>query len=309
MSEPLVSVILPTYNRAALLAEALASVVAQTFEDWECIVADDGSTDGTPDVLARTADSRLRHLTMTHSGNPAVPRNAALGVARGRLLAFLDDDDLWTPEKLATQIPLLAGGRFRWSYTGFVKVDGQGRESWRSTPDRLPGGHILGALLETRAAIALPTVIAERALLAEVGGFDEALRTREDYALWLSLAERAPVAVTPERLTIVRDHAGRVFRPEANRMSLVLYQRWLDRVSDRGLRRICRRRLAETHLVEARRHGAAREWRAAALAVLHAVRSSPATGLRRVLRAAGRRARAPSAHGSTTPNPSAPPTS
>jgi glycosyltransferase involved in cell wall biosynthesis len=289
MTVPLISVVLPTYNRAALLAEAVASVLAQSFENWECIVVDDGSTDETPELLARISDRRLRRLTIPHSGNPAVPRNAALAVARGRLLAFLDDDDLWYPEKLAVQLPLLAGGRCRWSYTGFIRRDRDGRESWRAPPDRLPDGAILGALLETRAAVALPTVMAERALVTEAGGFDAALRTREDYALWLTLAERAPVAVAPEPLTIVRDHAGRVFRPEANRMSLVLYGRWLERVSDPGLRRICRRRLAETHLTEARRQVAAGRWPASLPSVLRAARQAPTLTLGRGARALGRR--------------------
>jgi len=292
MSAPLVSVILPTCNRAALLAEALASVAAQTVPDWECIVADDGSTDGTAGVLAGTADQRVRCLALAHSGNPAVPRNAALAVARGRWLAFLDDDDLWMPEKLARQLRLLEASGRRWSYTGFRKVDGQGRESWRSTPDRLPDGHILDALLETRAAIALPTVMAARDLVEQVGGFDVSLRTREDYGLWLMLAERAPVAVTAERLTIVRDHPGRVFRPEANRMSLILYARWLDRVTEPGLRRVCRRRMAETYLTEARRDWAGGRRLGSLRALVQAARFDPggtiAAAARGVVRRAGR---------------------
>jgi len=287
--KPLVSVILPTYNRAALLIEALASVRAQTFDDWECIVVDDGSTDATPGMLTSLADPRFRSITIAHSGNPAVPRNAALAVARGRLLAFLDDDDLWKPEKLAVQVPLLEDGAFRWSYTGFTALDAHGHEVWRSSVDRLPSGSILASVLETRAAIALPTVMAERALVTEAGGFDAAMRTREDYALWLSLAERAPVVTTPDLLTVVRDHPGRVFRPEGNRMSLVVYRTWLDRVGDPALRRICRRRLAVTYLTEVSRAVARREWWTALGAAFQATRSDPPFALRRLVGAFGRR--------------------
>lgn len=276
-SSPLVSVVLPTYNRAPLLGEALASVRAQTFDDWECIVVDDGSTDATPDVLRREQDPRVRPIRIAHSASPAVARNAGLAVARGRLVAFLDDDDLWIPEKLAIQIPLLQDSGCRWSYTGFTARDPHGREVWRSTPERLPGGFILPAVLETRAAIALPTVVAERSLLAEAGGFDPTMKAREDYALWLILSEREPAVTAPQHLTIVRDHPGRLFRPEGNRKSVEIY----------------RRRLAATYLTEASRGLARREWRRTLAATLQAIRWHPPTGVRRALAALGRRMRGP----------------
>jgi glycosyltransferase involved in cell wall biosynthesis len=290
MAEPLVSIIVPTYNRAALLAEALASVRAQTFADWECIVVDDGSTDETPTLLAGIEEPRLRVIHMGHSGNPGRVRNGGLAVARGDYVAFLDDDDLWKPEKLAVQMPLLAGGRCRWSYTGFVRVDAGGRPFWQTTPDRIRSGEILAPLLELQAAVALPTVIAQRALVDDAGRFDEAMNTREDYALWLDLAARAEVVATPEQLTIVRDHPGRVFRPEGYRVSVALYRRWHRRVTDRALRRTCRRRIADSYLADARYRLTVGRRRDALAAILSAIRWDARHGVPRVVRALVRRA-------------------
>jgi glycosyltransferase involved in cell wall biosynthesis len=292
MSEPLVSIILPTFNRASLLAEALASVCAQTVTDWECIVVDDGSTDETPDMMAHPPDRRVRYLPRAHSGHPGVVRNAGLAMARGRWIAFLDDDDLWRPDKLAAQIPLLHGGRARWSYTGFVSEGPDGKRFWQTPPERIRSGAILESLLELQAAIALPTVVAARALIAEVGGFDEAFRIRGDYALWLRLAEKAEVIATPELLTTVRDHPGRMFRPEGYLFSVALYRMWHDRVGDPRLRRVCRRRLVETHVGEARRLLAGKQRRSALVTMLRAVHTDPREALRRIAGALGRRVRA-----------------
>ncbi len=102
-----VSVIIPTYNRAALVAEAVASVLAQTWRDFEVLVVDDGSTDGTIEALAPYA-SRLRLLRRESRGGVSAARNTGIKAARGEWLAFLDSDDLWLPEKLSRQMAYLA---------------------------------------------------------------------------------------------------------------------------------------------------------------------------------------------------------
>lgn len=271
VSEPLISVIVPTYNRAVLLREAIDSVRRQTYRHWELIVVDDGSTDDTPALLDGLDEPRLRVLRSEHTGHPGRVRNAGLAMARGEYVAFLDDDDLWQPGKLAVQVPLLASGRFRWSYTGFVRIDASGRQFWQTTPDRIRNGGILAPLLEVRAAVALPTVVAERTLIDEAGRFDEAMRIHGDHALWLDLAARAEVVATPEHLTIVRDHPGRIFRPEGYRFNVALYQKWHARLTDRALRRFCRRRIADSYLLDARYRVAVGHWRLACAAMLRAM--------------------------------------
>lgn len=290
MAEPLVSIIVPTYNRAALLADALASVRAQTLGEWECIVVDDGSTDDTPALLAGLNEPRFSVLRSDHSGHPGRVRNRGIAVARGEYVAFLDDDDLWQPGKLAAQVSLLRSGSFRWSYTGFVRMDVSGRRLWQTTPDRIRSGFILVPLLRIHAAVALPTVVAERGLINEAGMFDESMRIHEDHALWLDLAARAEVVATPEHLTIVREHPGRIFRPEAYEFMATLYRKWHGRVSDRALRRVCRRRIADSYLLDARYRVGTGHWRLAASAVRRALAWDPLYGGRRLLRALVRRA-------------------
>jgi len=107
-AQPGLSVIIPTYNRAALVPEAMASVLAQTWRDFEVLVVDDASTDGTAEALAAFG-SRIRLLRNTSRLGVAAARNLGISGARGQWLAFLDSDDLWRPEKLARQMVYLAG--------------------------------------------------------------------------------------------------------------------------------------------------------------------------------------------------------
>lgn len=283
------SVVVPTFNRSALLREAVASVRRQTWSWWGLLVVDDGSTDDTLAMLAGLGEPRLRSIHLDHYGSPARVRNAALAVARGDYVAFLDDDDLWEPAKLATQVPLLADGRYRWSYTGFSRV-GAGAPPWRCPPDRLRSGCILLPLLAMEAAVALPTVVAERALLAEAGGFDETMESREDYALWLELARRAPVVAVTEPLTTVRDHPGRVRNPRSSHLlTAAVYRRLRRSLRDAAARRLCRRRLAEVYVAEAGRLLAGGRWWRTPAPLLAALAWHPRAAWRRVTAALRRR--------------------
>jgi glycosyltransferase involved in cell wall biosynthesis len=112
---PTISVVIPTYDRRALLMEAVESVRAQTFAGWELLVADDGSTDGSADAVEALHDPRIRVLRLPHAGQAAAARNAGVRAARGEWVAFLDSDDVWAPHKLAVQLDLTraAGARPR----------------------------------------------------------------------------------------------------------------------------------------------------------------------------------------------------
>ena len=210
MTAPAVSVILPTFNRLAYLREAVGSVLTQTFTDWELIVADDGSQPETAAYLAVLGDApRTRVLRLAHSGNPAMVRNAALREARGTYVAFLDSDDRWLPRKLEVQLAVQRSrASCRWSYTteDLIEADGTLRA-------RAPGvmtlheGAIFEPLLTLDAALSTPCVLAERALIEAVGGFDEGQRFFEDYDLWLRLSLRSDVAAIAEPLAQVRNHA------------------------------------------------------------------------------------------------------
>jgi glycosyltransferase involved in cell wall biosynthesis len=205
---PAVSVILPCFDRADYLRATVASVFAQTFQDWELIVADDGSGEATRSFLRELeADPRIRVVWGEHSGNPARARNASLGVARGRYLAFLDSDDIWEPPKLERQLERLRlRPSCRWCYSAFIRIDGQGRllaaeatRRWKPLE-----GAIFEYILRGDASLRTPSVLASRELVAEVGGFDETLQDAEDLDLWLRLALAADVAVVNEPLVRVR---------------------------------------------------------------------------------------------------------
>ena len=255
MSDPTISVIVPAYNRLGHLQSAVASVLAQTCADFELLIADDGSAEPTRAWLAQLADARVRVLTLPHTANPAIARNAAIRVARGHYVAFLDSDDVWTSDKLARQSALMAERGCGWSYTQCGRIDADGRAaSWSGVlPWRAFEGDIVEPLLTMHALIALPTVMAERALIESVGGFDEQQRFAEDYDLWLRLALRAKVCAFADRLTMVRVHTDNFSQDRlgAHLGWLQLYGKMIELVPGAHLRRVCRRRRAAAGLTVA----------------------------------------------------------
>src|ERR1700732_782927 len=133
---PAVSIIVPTFNRLKYLRATMASVFEQTFQDWELLIADDGSDADTRAYLQRLdAPPRVRVIWLAHSGRPSVVRNAALRAAQGEFVAFLDSDDVWLPKKLETQIASLRSRTARrWRHTKFILVDESGNPTaWQRT--------------------------------------------------------------------------------------------------------------------------------------------------------------------------------
>lgn len=208
---PRVSVIIPTYNRAALVKEAVASVLAQTYRDFELLVVDDGSTDGTPEALAAFGEE-IRVLPRPGRGGVSAARNAGMAAAQGEWLAFLDSDDLWLPEKLARQMAFMeAHPQLLLSQTEEIWV----RRRVRVNPPRThrkEGGRIFLRSLE-RCLVSPSAVVLHRRLFDDHGGFDEDLPAAEDYDLWLRLGWRYEVGLLPEPLIIKRGgHADQLSR-------------------------------------------------------------------------------------------------
>jgi glycosyltransferase involved in cell wall biosynthesis len=198
---PLVSVIIPTYNRAALVREAVASVTAQTCRDFEIVVVDDASTDDTAEALASRDDIRvLRHACR---GGVAAARNRGAAAARGEWLAFLDSDDLWLPEKLARQMAYLKDRPgLLWCQTDEAWVRNGVRVNKPESHRKVAGRIFLPSL--ERCMVSPSAVILHRRLLADHGGFDEDLPAAEDYDLWLRLTWRFEVGLVDEPLIIKR---------------------------------------------------------------------------------------------------------
>ena len=210
MDESSVSVVVPTFNRLEYLRPALDSVFAQTWTAWDLVIADDGSDDELRAYLRGLADRpRVKVLWLPHRGIPAAVRNAALREATGTHVAFLDSDDLWAPRKLELQLGLLRDRPdCQWSYTAFRRVDRLGallaeEGTLRWHPHQ---GDIFEQLVLHTASLRTPSVVADRQLLLKIGGFDENMRSGEDYDLWMRLALHSPVAVVDEPLVDVRLH-------------------------------------------------------------------------------------------------------
>jgi len=205
---PAVSILMPTFNRLEFLPPAIESVFAQSFTDWELIIADDGSGADTRSYLQSLTHPGVRVLWMAHTGKPSVMLNAALRVARGEFVAFLDSDDVWLPRKLELQIASLRRqpGR-RWSCTAFALIDAAGRPlarpraAWPAV-----SGQVRDRLL-TDAVIATPSVVATRTLFDEVGLFDEELTMNHEGDLWLRFAGLSELDGIDEPLTLVRRHS------------------------------------------------------------------------------------------------------
>ena len=207
-SKPLVSIIITTYNRSQLLVEAIESVLRQTYPHVEVLVADDGSSDNTA-ACVHAVDGPIRYLRLVHTGRPSVTRNRALAQARGDLIAFLDDDDLWLPHKLARQVELLASdAALGWVYGDFrfLHLDGT-QSSPALKPQQRVYGNLWPALLDD-CFIHPSTVMVRRSLLSQTGWFDESLAITEDYDLWLRLAYLAPAGILAEPLVLVRRHTA-----------------------------------------------------------------------------------------------------
>jgi glycosyltransferase involved in cell wall biosynthesis len=191
---PLVSVVMPTWDRAALLPRAIHSVLGQTMPDLELLVVDDGSTDGTDEVLATVADPRLRAVRTEHRGQAAA-RNTALAAATGELVAYLDTDNLWSPQFLEVMTDELGEGDVA-AYCGrhLLLLDGP-LDDARVLARRVHSPGYNPAALLRGNSIDLNVLLHRRWLVDEVGGFDEQLHRLVDWDLVVRIVLRHPFAV------------------------------------------------------------------------------------------------------------------
>ena len=190
MGRPTISVLLPFFNARETVDAAIESVLAQTYDNWELIAVDDGSVDGSADVVSRIAshDPRVRVVQQQHGGLP-VARNAGLAAAHGGFCALLDADDMWLPEKLESQLPLLDERAVVFSDAWVEEQRTRYRYGRRvGRPDGVyPRGDVFDELLRRNFVPSL-TVVMPTALLREVGGFDVELPISPDWDLWLRLS-------------------------------------------------------------------------------------------------------------------------
>ncbi len=207
-SPPYVSVIIPTYNRAGLVQQAIASVLAQAYTDFECIVVDDGSTDDTPLALKPLVGAgQIRYAHQANAGLSSA-RNHGLRLARGAYVCFLDDDDLYEPNKLARQVEYLdAHPDAMLVHCWFSKFNEHNPDLGLRKPDWFQGWLYPDILTYWRMLMATPCLMFRREVLDAVGGFDESLRYAEDLDMWRRIARRYAFHLVPESLVRIRQQA------------------------------------------------------------------------------------------------------
>jgi glycosyltransferase involved in cell wall biosynthesis len=204
---PEVSVIIPTYNRRAMVREAIDSVLAQTAPSFELIVVDDGSSDGTAEDLARLVAERAGTVRIERTANrgPAAARNRGVAMARAPLVAFLDSDDLWAPEKLERHLEFMrAKPCCAISQTNETWIRNGRRVNPGMRHRKRAGDFFVDSL---RTCLVSPSaVLMRKELLDSIGGFDEDMRAAEDYDLWLRIQVEHEIGLLDEPLTT--RHAG-----------------------------------------------------------------------------------------------------
>jgi glycosyltransferase involved in cell wall biosynthesis len=207
-SGPDVSVVIPTRDRWALISRtALPSALAQEDVDFEVVVVDDGSEDETADRVAQLARTvpNLRIVSHDRPRGVAAARNSGLEAARANWVAFLDDDDVWSPRKLVRQLEALRREHAAFVYAGAVAIDEQGRllyEYYFPAPTDLARQLLQSAVVPAGAS----NVVAQTALLRRLGGFDERLPPLEDWDMWIRLADAGRAAALEEVLVGVLHH-------------------------------------------------------------------------------------------------------
>lgn len=225
-----IDVVIPTFNRRRLLADAIDSVLKQSFRHFNCLVVDDGSSDGTEELVEEFGGAVI-YLRQENRG-PAAARNRGIRAGRAPLVAFLDSDDRWHPEKLAIQAEAMARDReFLISHT---------QETWyrrgellpQKKHHRKPGGDIFARAL-SMCVVSISTVMVRRELFDLTGYFDEGLPCCEDYDFWLRASLRTRFLLVDQALT--RKEGGRLDQVSA------VFREGMDRFRIRSLVNLLRR--------------------------------------------------------------------
>jgi glycosyltransferase involved in cell wall biosynthesis len=208
MMAGLVSVVIPAYNMGRFLSEAVASALFQSYPNREVIVVDDGSTDDTPQRLADFVTSgSIRYHYQDNAGLSAA-RNAGIALAKGEFIALLDADDVWEPQRLALQLQVFACEQVGLVYSDYATFDSDGviAVSKNRGLDRREVTFL--DLYSHNNFIYPSTVLVRAAVFQECGGFDNGLRSVEDYEMWLRIARRYRIVGVHQPLVLIRHHGA-----------------------------------------------------------------------------------------------------
>lgn len=206
---PHISVVIPAYNAERTIVKTIESVQQQTFQDFELIVINDGSTDRTLELVQSIKDRRLKIFSYENGGLPTA-RNRGLSHATGEFITFIDADDLWTPDKLEAQLAALqqhpeAGVAYSWTYFMYEKGE---TFSFHPCPPTSFEGNVYDKLLISDFIRSGSNVLLRKQAIASVGGFDPALKSCEDWDCWLRLAAKWTFVVVPKYQILYRQASG-----------------------------------------------------------------------------------------------------
>ena len=221
----LVSIIMPSYNTARYIGESIASVKAQTYTDWELIIVDDASTDDTDDVVKRVLSPKIHYLKNERNCGAAVSRNRALCEARGKWIAFLDSDDLWSPDKLEKQLAFMEKNGYAFSYTQYAEIDEDGKSLGVTVwgPKR-----IIKTGMFNYCWPGCLTVMYNREVVGDIQIAD--IKKNNDYAMWLKVCKKAECHLLSEILASYRKRRGSISRHSY--VSLIKWHYRLYRVAE-----------------------------------------------------------------------------
>lgn len=218
----LVSIITPSYNTAKYIGKTIESVQAQTYENWEMIIVDDCSSDNTDEVVASyMSDKRIKYIKNEKNSGAAVSRNRALREAGGRWMAFLDSDDLWSPEKLEKQISFMEKNEYYFSYTNYEEIDEQGN---------LLGVKVTGPKKVSKHGmynycyLGCLTVMYDTEYVGLIQIKD--IKKNNDYAIWLEVCQKADCWLLDEYLGQYRKRSGSISRHGIKTMIGWHYKLW-----------------------------------------------------------------------------------
>ena len=196
----MVSIVMPSYNTASYIADSIRSVLAQTYRDWELLIVDDCSTDNTDEVVKLFLDDkRIRYIKNEKNCGAAMSRNRALREARGKWIAFLDSDDLWTPEKLEKQIGFMKENGIHFSYTNYEEMDEKGNRT---------GVMVTGPRKITKTGYfnycwpGCLTVMYDAEAVGLIQVAD--IKKNNDYAMWLKVCRKEDCYLLDENLALYR---------------------------------------------------------------------------------------------------------
>lgn len=201
----LVSIITPSYNTAKFISETIECVLSQTYQNWEMIIVDDCSTDDTDDIVKKFDDNRIKYFKNPKNMGAAKSRNYALNVAKGRWIAFLDSDDLWTPDKLSKQIEFMEKNNYSFTYTNYSEIDENSRKN---------GVFVTGPKHITKTGMfnycwpGCLTIMYDSNVVGLIQIED--IKKNNDYAMWLKVIKKADCYLFCEKLAFYRKRSGSI---------------------------------------------------------------------------------------------------